>query len=164
MRTAALIHSRKHTPDSKMDIFAWLSNIYRFKIYLCYVSYARRKTKGLKCIKQHKYIRCLVFAMIDIKGCLRTSTHISEIVWTYIVVYNRFRPDWFVGLFQVRFGLNPAFPHVSEVLLWFVIFPRSGDERTHMRFSLESRNHLHIKYWLLSNNKSVAHPLVIIYK
>ncbi len=51
-------------------------------------------------------------------------------MWTYIVVYNRFIPHWFVRLFQVRFWtLIPAFPQLSVVLLWFVIFTRSDDER-----------------------------------
>ncbi len=50
-------HSR--SISSKMDIFAWLSNIYRYKKYLWHVSYALRKTKCLKCIKQHKYIHGL---------------------------------------------------------------------------------------------------------
>ncbi len=39
------------TPDSKIDMFAWLSDIYRWKIYLRHVSYALRKTQRLKFIK-----------------------------------------------------------------------------------------------------------------
>ncbi len=38
--------------DSKMDIFPWLSNIYRWRIYLWNISYAFRKTAHLKHIKQ----------------------------------------------------------------------------------------------------------------
>ncbi len=40
------------TSDSKMEIFPWLSNIYRWRIYLWNVSYALRKTARLKHIKQ----------------------------------------------------------------------------------------------------------------
>ncbi len=40
------------TSDSKMEIFPWLSNIYRWRIYLWNVSYALRKTACLKHIKQ----------------------------------------------------------------------------------------------------------------
>ncbi len=58
-------------------------------------------------------------------------------MWTYIVLYNRFSPDWFVRLFQVRFWtLIPIFPQVSVVFLWFVIFTCSGDERTHGVFQM----------------------------
>ncbi len=39
------------TSDSKMDIFPWLSNIYRWRIYLWNVSYAFRKTA--RSSKQH---------------------------------------------------------------------------------------------------------------
>ncbi len=36
------------TSDSKMEIFPWLSNIYRWRLYLWNVSYAFRKTAHLK--------------------------------------------------------------------------------------------------------------------
>ncbi len=42
------------TSDSKMNIFTWLSNIYRWRIYLWNVSYALRKTAHLKHIKQRE--------------------------------------------------------------------------------------------------------------
>ncbi len=154
-----------------MDVFAWLSNIYRWKIYSWHVSYALRKTKRLKCIKQCKLFAVChggsIWSMIDIKGCLRKSVHklviLCELTFLHYV-YNRFSPNWFVSLFQVRFWtLIPAFPQVSTVLLWFVIFTRSGDERTCLRHSFERRNQSQIIGHFL-NNKSVAHPLVIIYK
>ncbi len=44
------------TTDSKMEIFPWLSNICRLRIYLWNVSYALRKTPHIKCIKRYKYI------------------------------------------------------------------------------------------------------------
>ncbi len=41
-----------------------------------------------------------IWFMIDIKGCLRISEHKwVSIVWSYIVVYNHFSPDWIVRLF-----------------------------------------------------------------
>ncbi len=73
LRIIALRLFSSSTPDSKMDIFAWLSNIYRWKIYLWHVSYTLRKTKCLKCIKQHRYIPChggSIWSTIDIKGCM----------------------------------------------------------------------------------------------
>ncbi len=36
----SLLSHASPTPDSKIDMFAWLSNIYRWKIYLWHVSYA----------------------------------------------------------------------------------------------------------------------------
>ncbi len=46
MSAGLLVHLRASpTPDSKMDVFAWLSNIYRWKIYSWHVSYALRKTR-----------------------------------------------------------------------------------------------------------------------
>ncbi len=47
---------RSRTPDSQMDIFAWISNIYRSKIYLWHVSYAR-KTQLLRPMS------CLYYAL-----------------------------------------------------------------------------------------------------
>ncbi len=68
--------------------------------------------------------------MIDIKGLLKNKhAQISSIVWTYIVVYIRFSPDWFWILIL-------DFPQVSVVLFWFVIFTRSGDERMRLWNSL----------------------------
>ncbi len=52
------------------------------------------------------------------------------------------------------------------MLLWFVIFMHSGDERTHLRNSFERRNQSTYKKLVTDynflNNKSVLHPLVII--
>ncbi len=42
--------------DSKMEIFPWLSNIYRWRIYLWKVSYAFRKTAHLKHIKHAAFL------------------------------------------------------------------------------------------------------------
>ncbi len=71
-----------------------------------------------------------IWSVIDIKGCLRINVHklvrLCELTLSFITALT---PDWFVRLFQVRFWtLIPAFPQVS-VVLWFVIFTRSGDER-----------------------------------
>ncbi len=99
-----------------------------------------------------------IWSMIDIKGCLRISVY-KLVRLCDCVVYNRFSPDWFVRLFDVRFWtLIPVFPQVSVVLLWFIIVTRSGDERTRLRHSFN----LHKKYWSqiighFLNNKSVAH-------
>ncbi len=65
-RVAALVHwsllslveNRKAEgsciSDSKMEIFPWVSNIYRWRIYLWNVSYALRETAHLKHIKQRE--------------------------------------------------------------------------------------------------------------
>ncbi len=102
-----------------MDIFAWLSNIYRLKIYLWHVSYALRKTKLLKRIKQYKYIPCLpwwiysLFAVVDIFTVCR-GEHIRCLPWwiySLFAVVNIFAvcrgehirclPWWIYSLFAV---------------------------------------------------------------
>ncbi len=90
-------------------------------------------------------------------------------MWTYILIYNRFSFDWFVRLFQVRFWtLISAF---SSNLCVFVIRHIHTQRWWEKELETVSRGeiNLHIKYWSqiighFLNNKSVAHPLVIIYK
>ncbi len=154
-----LVHLHKPTPDSKIEIFAWFSNIYRWKIYLWHVRYALRKTQRLKCINNTNiFAVChggLNWSIINIKGWLRINVH--KLVWLceLILSFITALVDWFIRLFKVRFWTwIPAFPLVS-VLLWFVIFTRSSDERTRLRNSFERRNQSTYKilvtdYWSLS--------------
>ncbi len=102
--------------------FAWLSNIYRWKIYLWHVSYALRKTQRLKCLNcTDIFAVCYggsIWSMIDIKGCLRISVHkLVRLCEFNLSFMDRFSP--FVRLFQVRFStLIPAFIIFTQQRWW----------------------------------------------
>ncbi len=68
-----------HSWQKKIYIFTWLSNIYRWKIYLWHVSSALRIPR-LKCINQHKYIHCLPWWMVVYTLYLHSSSD-AEHAW-----------------------------------------------------------------------------------
>ncbi len=78
--------------------------------YTCDISVMHwGKQNSLKCIKQHRYIRCLpsIWSMIDIKGCLRISVHIlvrlCELTLSFITALD---PIYLLGYFKSGFGLK----------------------------------------------------------
>ncbi len=97
-----------------------------------------------------------IWFMIDIKGCLRISVHklvrLCECTLSLITVLALI---YLINQNSSQVLDFPAFPQVSVVLLWLVIFTCSGEERTCLRNSLERRNQSTYKivvtdYWSLS--------------
>ncbi len=109
-----------------------------------------------------------IWSMIDIKGCLRIAcTNYLDYVNLHCRLCNCFSPDWFVRLFQVRFWTlmtfrspwccDSSYSHVAVMSerTWETV-SRGKNQSTYKRLVTYIGHSL--------NYKSVAHPLVIIYK
>ncbi len=91
MRATVLDHSRKPAPDSKKiyNIFAWLSNIYRYTHEMSVMYWGKQKvSNALNSITIFAVCHGgSIWSMISIKGWLRMSVHKLERLCEFTLLF-----------------------------------------------------------------------------